>query len=164
MIVHLEVDQHQSTFRFIEFERLVVPQLLAVKLARGIQVVGAQTNVRDTHDAGSLRACRRLSGTNDCEGGKHHEAQLERRHDLSVYEFPKILRAWFREIDGQRWHRAETGTEWYNSTVTTLQLNLFNCVYLIVLAAVAFLTRATRRRIEGAIAGAAAAGVVGLGI
>lgn len=48
--------------------------------------------------------------------------------------------------------------------MTTLQLNLFNCVYLIVLVAVAFLTRATPRRIGGAIAGAAAGGVLGLGI
>ena len=48
--------------------------------------------------------------------------------------------------------------------MTTQQLHLFNCLYLVILAAVAVLTRATPRRIGGALAGAAAAGVVALGI
>jgi hypothetical protein len=48
--------------------------------------------------------------------------------------------------------------------VTTQQLYLFNCLYLVLLAAVAILTRATPRRIAGAMAGAAVAGVVGLGV
>jgi len=48
--------------------------------------------------------------------------------------------------------------------MTTGQLHLFNCLYLVILAAVAILTRATPRRIAGALAGAAAAAVVALGI
>jgi hypothetical protein len=48
--------------------------------------------------------------------------------------------------------------------VTVLQLYLFNCLYLVILAAVAVLTRATPLRIAGALAGAAVAGVVALGI
>jgi hypothetical protein len=42
-----------------------------------------------------------------------------------------------------------------NSTMTTQQLHLFNCLYLVMLIAVAILTRATPRRIAGALAGAA---------
>jgi len=48
--------------------------------------------------------------------------------------------------------------------MTTLQLHLFNCLYLAVLVAVAFFTRATARRIAGALAGGTAFGVVALGI
>jgi len=48
--------------------------------------------------------------------------------------------------------------------MTTLQLHLFNLLYLAFLVVVAFLTRATARRIAGALAGGAAVGVVGLGI
>jgi len=48
--------------------------------------------------------------------------------------------------------------------MTTQQLHLFNCLYLVMLIAVAILTRATPRRIEGALAGAAVGGVAGLGI
>ena len=48
--------------------------------------------------------------------------------------------------------------------MTTLQLHLFNAMYLVILVVVALLTRATARRIAGALAGGAAAGVVGLGI
>jgi hypothetical protein len=48
--------------------------------------------------------------------------------------------------------------------MTTLQLHLFNGLYLTLLVVVAFLTRATARRIAGALAGGAAFGVVGLGI
>jgi hypothetical protein len=48
--------------------------------------------------------------------------------------------------------------------MTTLQLCLFNCFYLAVLVAVAFFTRATARRIVGALAGGTAFGVVALGI
>ena len=44
--------------------------------------------------------------------------------------------------------------------MTTQQLWLFNGLYLVILIAVAFLTRATRRRIVGALSG----GVVALGI
>ena len=43
------------------------------------------------------------------------------------------------------------------------QLHLFNCLYLIILVVVAFLTRATARRIAGALIGGAAFGVVALG-
>jgi hypothetical protein len=48
--------------------------------------------------------------------------------------------------------------------MTTQQLHLFNCLYLAVLVLVAFVTRATARRIAGALAGGVAIGVVGLGI
>jgi hypothetical protein len=48
--------------------------------------------------------------------------------------------------------------------MTTQQLHLFNVIYLFVLALVAILTRATPRRIAGALAGAAVFGVVALGI
>jgi hypothetical protein len=44
--------------------------------------------------------------------------------------------------------------------VTTQQLHLFNCLYLVILAAVAVLTRATPRRIAGALAGSTACGAV----
>jgi hypothetical protein len=48
--------------------------------------------------------------------------------------------------------------------MTTQQLHLFNGLYLVVLIVVAFLTRATVRRIAGALAGSAAGGVLALGI
>jgi hypothetical protein len=48
--------------------------------------------------------------------------------------------------------------------VTTQQLYLFSGVYLVILAVVAVLTRATPRRIAGALVGAAVAGVAMLGI
>src|SRR5712692_2921861 len=48
--------------------------------------------------------------------------------------------------------------------MTTTQLHLFNCLYLVVLVVVAVLTRATARRIAGALAGGAASGIVVLGI
>jgi hypothetical protein len=48
--------------------------------------------------------------------------------------------------------------------VTTRQLYLFSCLYLVILAVVAVLTRATPRRLAGALVGAAVAGVAGLGI
>ena len=48
--------------------------------------------------------------------------------------------------------------------MTTLQLHLFNGLYLALLVVVAFLTRATERRIAGALAGGAAFGMVCLGI
>ena len=48
--------------------------------------------------------------------------------------------------------------------MTTQQLHLFNGLYLVVLVAVAVLTRATARRIAGALAGATADGVAMLGI
>src|SRR2546425_14862 len=43
--------------------------------------------------------------------------------------------------------------------MTTQQLNLFNGLYLVLLVAVAVLTRARARRIAGSLAGGAAAGV-----
>jgi len=46
--------------------------------------------------------------------------------------------------------------------MTTTQLHLFNGFYLVVLAIVAILTRATPRRIEGAMAGGAAIGLLSL--
>jgi fucose 4-O-acetylase-like acetyltransferase len=48
--------------------------------------------------------------------------------------------------------------------MTTQQLNLFNGLYLVLLVAVAVLTRARARRIAGSLAGGAAAGVVALGL
>src|SRR5215471_13907894 len=48
--------------------------------------------------------------------------------------------------------------------MTTEQLHLFNGLYLVILVVVAILTRATARRIAGALAGGAAVGVVGLSI
>ena len=48
--------------------------------------------------------------------------------------------------------------------MTAQQIHLFNLLYLVVLAAVAYLTRATPLRIGGALAGGGATGVVGLSI
>lgn len=48
--------------------------------------------------------------------------------------------------------------------MTTTQLHIFNALYLLFFVVVAVLTRATARRIAGAIAGGAAFGVVALGI
>jgi uncharacterized membrane protein YqjE len=48
--------------------------------------------------------------------------------------------------------------------MTTAQLHLYNGFYLVVSVVVAVLTRASGRRIAGALAGGAAVGVVGLGI
>ncbi len=48
--------------------------------------------------------------------------------------------------------------------MTTQQLYLFNGLYLMLLVVVAVLTRATARRITGALAGGLAVGVAGLGI
>ena len=48
--------------------------------------------------------------------------------------------------------------------MTTQQLHLFNCMYLVVMVVVAFLTRATARRVAGALVGGVAFGVVALGI
>src|SRR5262245_55080937 len=48
--------------------------------------------------------------------------------------------------------------------MTTRQLHLFNGLYLVIFVIVALLTRATARRIGGALAGGAVAGVVALGI
>ena len=44
--------------------------------------------------------------------------------------------------------------------MTTQQLHLFNCLYLVILAAVIVLTRATPRRVAGALTGSAACGGV----
>jgi hypothetical protein len=48
--------------------------------------------------------------------------------------------------------------------VTTQQLYLFGCLYLVILGVVIVLTRATARRIAGALAGGGVAGVAALGI
>lgn len=48
--------------------------------------------------------------------------------------------------------------------MTKQQLYLFSCLYLVILAVVVVLTRATLRRIVGALVGAAVAGVALLGI
>jgi hypothetical protein len=48
--------------------------------------------------------------------------------------------------------------------MTTAQLHLFNAMYLVILVVVAVLSRATPRRIVGALAGGTGAGVVALGI
>lgn len=47
--------------------------------------------------------------------------------------------------------------------MTTLQIILWTCAYLIELGAVVYFTRATARRIVGALVGGAAAGLLGLG-
>lgn len=47
--------------------------------------------------------------------------------------------------------------------MTTQQIHLFNAMYLVVLVAVAVLTRATARRVAGALAGGAVAGLVAMG-
>jgi hypothetical protein len=51
-----------------------------------------------------------------------------------------------------------------NSTMTKQQLYLFGCLYLTILAVVVVLTRATPRRLAGALVGAAVMGGAGLGI
>ena len=48
--------------------------------------------------------------------------------------------------------------------MTTRQLYLFNGLYLVVCIVVGFVTRATSRRLVGALAGGAAGGLVALGI
>ncbi len=48
--------------------------------------------------------------------------------------------------------------------MTKQQLYFFSCLYLVILVVVAVLTRATPRRIAGALVGAAVAGVAGLGV
>jgi len=48
--------------------------------------------------------------------------------------------------------------------VTARQLYLFGCMYLVIMAIVVVLTRATSRRIAGALAGGAVAGVALLGV
>jgi len=48
--------------------------------------------------------------------------------------------------------------------MTTQQLYFFGCLYLVILAVVAVLTRATPRRIAGAMVGGAVVGVALLGI
>ena len=48
--------------------------------------------------------------------------------------------------------------------MTTQQLHLFNCLYLILSVVVAVLTHATAQRIRGALAGGLTVGVAGLGI
>src|ERR1700722_13545529 len=48
--------------------------------------------------------------------------------------------------------------------MTIRQIYLFTCLYLALLAVVIVVTRATLQRVAGALAGAAAAGVAGLGI
>jgi hypothetical protein len=47
--------------------------------------------------------------------------------------------------------------------MTTQQILLMDCFYLILLGAVSYFTRAPARRIAGALAGGAAAGLLGLG-
>jgi len=56
------------------------------------------------------------------------------------------------------------GSACYNATMTTQQLYFFGCLYLVILAVVAVLTRARPRRIAGAMAGGAVVGVALLGI
>jgi hypothetical protein len=48
--------------------------------------------------------------------------------------------------------------------MTTEQLNLFNCFYLVELVAVIYFTRATALRVAGALAGGAIFGLVGAGV
>ena len=49
-------------------------------------------------------------------------------------------------------------------TPTELILIVANCVYLVVVVVVAYFTRATRRRVTGALLGGAAVGLVGVGV
>ena len=51
---------------------------------------------------------------------------------------------------------------WYKSTVTIQQLHIFNALYLILLVVVVILTRASLRRIVGALGGTFAAGAAGI--
>src|SRR5689334_17908456 len=64
-------------------------------------------------------------------------------------------------LSAQRYNGTFAGAE---GRMTTQQLHLFNGLYLAVLVVVAVLTRATARRLAGALAGGAASGVVALGI
>ena len=59
---------------------------------------------------------------------------------------------------------AGTGSACHYPTMTKQQLYLFGCLYLVILAVVAVLTRASPRRIAGALVGGAVAGVALLGI
>jgi hypothetical protein len=52
----------------------------------------------------------------------------------------------------------------YNSTMTIHQLYIFNALYLILLVLVILLTRASSRRILGALIGAFAAGAAGVAV
>ncbi|HXI61583.1 MAG TPA: hypothetical protein VNF70_02695, partial [Pyrinomonadaceae bacterium] len=47
--------------------------------------------------------------------------------------------------------------------MTTLELVIVSCAYLVALIVVVYFTRATSRRIVGAFAGGAAVGVFGMG-
>ena len=47
--------------------------------------------------------------------------------------------------------------------MTTLQLIIITCAYLVALLIVIYVTRATSRRLVGAFAGGAAVGVFGMG-
>ena len=47
--------------------------------------------------------------------------------------------------------------------MTTLEIILWTCAYLVALVAVIYFTRATARRVEGALVGGAAAGLLGMG-
>jgi len=47
--------------------------------------------------------------------------------------------------------------------MTTQEIVLWTCAYLILLGAVIYFTRATARRVEGALVGGAAAGLLGMG-
>ena len=83
---------------------------------------------------------------------------------------------WRKAQYGTGYESAETGaTEIYvrslvwktrniDSIMTKQQLYLFCCLYLTILAFVAVLTRATPRRLAGALVGAAVMGGAGLGI
>jgi hypothetical protein len=51
----------------------------------------------------------------------------------------------------------------YEGRMTTHELISITCVYLVGLVAIAYFTRATARRVAGALAGGAAAGWLGLG-
>ncbi len=48
--------------------------------------------------------------------------------------------------------------------MTTLQILLMDCIYLVFLGLLIYFTRATARRVIGALAGGAGAGFVGLGM
>jgi hypothetical protein len=50
-----------------------------------------------------------------------------------------------------------------NERMTTLQITAMTCAYAVALAAAVYFTRASSRRVVGALAGGAAAGCLGLG-
>jgi len=91
-----------------------------------------------------------------CRGEWSDATRLEQFEPFSGEAF---LSSWALSIVFNR-----AGSAWYKATVTTRQLYLFGGLYLVILVVVAVLTRATPRRIAGALLGGAVASVALLGI